>query len=285
MPRTWLITGCSSGFGQEIAKAALAAGDIVVATSREASRLGHLQQLGAIPVSLDVTGTDQHIEAVVAEAVKKAGTGTIDILVNNAGYLLEGAVEEISSDEAKAQFDTNVFGVLAVTRAVLPYMRARRSGVIANMGSIAGWDGGINYGLYSAAKFALVGASLALREEVKSFGIQVTVIEPGYFRTNFLSTGGGHKVTARKVIDELRPIIDPVKEALAKCHHQQPGDPAKGAQLIVEALTGTGRCPGRRLPRRLALGSDAVAFIEGVLQREKDELEEWKELSITTDFV
>jgi NAD(P)-dependent dehydrogenase (short-subunit alcohol dehydrogenase family) len=175
-------------------------------------------------------------------------------------------------------------GALAVTRAVLPTMRAKRTGAIAFMGSIGGWDSGANYGLYSAVKFALAGISLSLREEVKSFGIKVTIIEPGYFRTNFLSSGGGHKVTAKKVIEELGPVTEPAKQMLTQYHHQQPGDPVKGAQLIVDALRGTGPCAGKTLPRRLLLGSDAVAFVEGVLQKEKEELEEWREISVTTDI-
>ncbi|KAH8695298.1 serine 3-dehydrogenase [Talaromyces proteolyticus] len=280
MARTWFITGCSSGFGEAIAKAARALGDNVVATSREAAKLGDLAQIGAYTVSLDVNSPQKDIDALVAEAVNKYGS--IDILVNNAGYILEGGVEEVSDEEVRAQFDTNVFGQLAVTRAVLPYMRAKKSGVIANMGSIAGWRGGINCGMYCSAKFALIGITEALRKEVEPLGITVVAIEPGYFRTNFLS--GGHKVSPKKTIDDLVPVIKPVKDMFAMYNHQQPGDPLKGAQLIVEALTGTGRCADKRLPARLAIGTDAVAMISEVLEDKKKELDDWKDLAITTDL-
>ena len=166
-------------------------------------------------------------------------------------------------------------------RAVLPYMRQQKSGVVADMGSIAGWEGGAGCGVYCATKFAMVGVSESLREEVKHLGIQVVHIEPGYFRTNFLS--GGHKVTAAKVIEDLKPAIDPMRGAFAAFNGNQPGDPVKGAKLIVEALTGTGRAKGRALPPRLAVGKDAVGFITTVLEKEKKSLDEWADLSVTTD--
>ncbi|RAO73525.1 uncharacterized protein BHQ10_009537 [Talaromyces amestolkiae] len=205
MARTWFITGCSSGFGKAIAQAAHGLGDNVVATSRDAAKLEDLRKAGIFTVSLDVNAPKHNIEAVVAEAVKKYGT--IDILVNNAGYILEGGIEEVSDEEARAHFDTNVFGQIAVSRAVLPYMRGQKSGVIANMGSIAGWQGGINCGYYCATKFAIAGISEALRAECEPLGITVTVVEPGYFRTDFLS--GGHKVSPKNSIEDYVPIIKP----------------------------------------------------------------------------
>lgn len=185
--------------------------------------------------------------------------------------------------EAKESFNLNVFAHLSVIRAVLPYMRKQKSGVIANMGSIAGWDGYINSGIYSAAKFALAGISKSLREEVKSFGVQVVIIDPGYFRTNFLSAG--HKISAKKVIEEMKPIIGPLKEMLTAYDCKQPGDPVKGGKLIVDALTFSGPFAGKILPPRFAMGSDATAFIAGVLEKEKKSLDEWKEVSETTDIV
>lgn len=190
--------------------------------------------------------------------------------------------KENSDEEARAHFDTNVFGQLAVTRAVLPYMRGQKSGVIANMGSIAGWQGGINCGYYCATKFALAGITEALRAECQPLGITVTAIEPGYFRTDFLS--GGHKVSPKNSIEDYVPVIKPYKDMFSMYDHMQPGDPAKGAQLIVEALTGTGRCSGRELPVRLAIGSDAVAMIGGVLEGNKKELDAWTDLAVTTDI-
>ncbi|PCH07549.1 Glucose/ribitol dehydrogenase [Penicillium occitanis (nom. inval.)] len=280
MARTWFITGCPSAFGKTISQAAHALRDNVVAYSRDAAKLEDLAKLGMFTVSLDVNAPKQDIEAVVAEAVKKYGT--IDILVNNAGYILEGAIEEVSDEEARAQFDTNVFGQLAVIRTVLPYTRNQKSGVIANMGSIAGWHGGINCGYYCATKFALAGITEALRAECEPLGITATVIEPGYFRTDFLS--GGHKVFPNNSIEDYVPVIKPYKDMFATYDRMQPGHPAKGAQLIAGALTGTCRCSGKGLPIRLAIGSDAVFVIRGVLEESKNGLEAWKDLAVTTDI-
>lgn len=161
-------------------------------------------------------------------------------------------------------------------------MRRQKSGIIANMGSIAGWHGGINFGYYCATKFALAGITEALRAECELLGITVTVIEPGYFRTDFLS--GGHKVSPKNSIEGYVPVIKPYKDMFSTYDDMQPGDPAKGARLIAEALTGTGRCSGRRPPVRLAIGSDAVAMIGGVLEESKKDLEAWKDLAVTTDI-
>ncbi|KAL9013864.1 MAG: hypothetical protein Q9173_001472 [Seirophora scorigena] len=278
-PRVWLITGCSSGFGQEIAKAALAYGEQVVATARDPAKLKHLGSHGATTVALDVLADDGELEDVVANIVK--GAGRIDVLVNNAGYGLTGAVEECSRREVLHQFQTNVFGQLNVIRAVLPYMRARRSGVIANLGSIAGWAGWPACGLYSASKAAVTAFTESLRGEVQPLGIEVTAIEPGYFRTNFLSRG--HKSRAANVIADYNPAIQEVLAGWAAYDRQQPGDPAKGAQIIVEALTKTGRCHGRSLPPRLALGNDAVGYIAGVMDANRKYLDQWKDLVATTD--
>ncbi|KAL8961652.1 MAG: hypothetical protein Q9193_001820 [Seirophora villosa] len=278
-PRVWLITGCSSGFGQEIAKAALAYGEQVVATARDPAKLKDLQSHGATTIALDVLADDVELKDVVAGIVK--ASGRIDVLINNAGYGLIGAVEESSRREVLDQFQTNVFGQLNVIRAVLPHMRARRSGVIANLGSISGWAGWPACGLYSASKAAVTAFTESLRGEVQHLGIEVTAIEPGYFRTNFLSPG--NVLRAANVIADYDPAIQHVLAGWAAYDRQQPGDPAKGAQIIVEALTKTGRCHGRSLPPRLALGNDAVSHIAGVLDANREHLDQWKDLVSTTD--
>jgi NAD(P)-dependent dehydrogenase (short-subunit alcohol dehydrogenase family) len=280
MSKTWLITGCSSGFGSEMVQQALARGDTVIATARNAAKLSHLAALGATTLALDVTASDEIIKTVIATAIEKHGH--IDILVNNAGAVLEGAIEETSDEEAKANFNVNVFGALAVTRAVLPYMRERKSGVIAGMGSVGGWHGTVGCGIYCATKFALVPIFESLRGEVKHLGIEVTLIEPGYFRTDLLATG--NKIVAKKVIDDLKPAMEPLREAFKNYNHNQPGNPVKGSALIIEALTGTGRCEGKKLPMRLGMGSDYVKKVEEVLAEEKTALDEWRELSLSTDF-
>ena len=279
MGKVWLITGCSSGFGQEIALAALAHGDQVVATARDPTKLAQLAERGAITEQLDVLDSDEKLAGRIDEIVKK--TGGIDILVNNAGYILAGGVEECSRSEVESQFNTNVFGQLNVIRAVLPIMRAKRSGVVANMGSIGGWHGTPAAGLYCASKACSTILSESLLQEVAHLNIKVAAIEPGYFRTNFLSSG--HKTTAANRIADLAAGTDGTYAGLDAYNHNQPGDPQKGARLIVEALTGTGRCEGRELPVRLSLGSDAYQLVSGYIDGYKTELEAWKDVSTTTD--
>ncbi|OBT44288.1 hypothetical protein VE00_05880 [Pseudogymnoascus sp. WSF 3629] len=275
----WFISGCSSGFGDQIARQALARGDKVVATARNASKLSELKKLGALTLSLDITSPDDVIQKVAKDAID--AYGAIDYLINNAGYILEAAVEEASDAEIRAQFSTNFFGHAAVIRAVLPYMRAAKKGVVANLGSIAGWHSGVGYGYYSASKMALVGITEALREEEAHLGIQAVMIDPGYFRTNFL--GSDAKIQSKNVIDDLRPAMDPVRDMLVKVNRNQPGDPVNGAAVIIEVLTLTGRASGKKLPLRLALGSDAVKVIAGVQARQAKELEEWADIVKTTD--
>lgn len=278
-PKVWLITGCTSGFGAEIAKAALAHGDKVVATARDPSRLTDLASAGALTERIDVTESDEILKKTIDKIVGQ--TGTIDILVNNAGYILAGGVEECSRAEIEAQFNTNVFGQLNMIRAVLPVMRAQKSGVVANLGSIGGWHGTPAAGLYCASKACSTILAESLRQEVAHLGIRVTAIEPGYFRTNFLS--GGHKVTAANVIEDLKPGTGATHAALEGYDHKQPGDPAKGAQVIVEALTGTGRCKGVELPPRLPIGADAYVVINQYMDGHRESMAQRKDLITSTN--
>ncbi len=278
--KVWIITGCSSGFGREIARAALARGDIVVATARDPTKLADLGAKGAILQRLDVTDDDAHLAEAIASVLTETG-GKIDILVNNAGYILTGAVEECSREEVQATFNTNVFGQLNVARAVLPIMRKQKSGIIANLGSIGGWQGTPGAGLYCATKACAAMISEALRFEVAHLGIKVTCVEPGYFRTSVLSPG--HRVRAKKIIDELDKGAGATIGALDALDRQQPGDPAKGAALIVEVLTGSGRAEGRDLPPRLVVGRDAYDFVTGNMNSNRVNLGLWKDLATSTD--
>jgi len=186
--KVWLITGASRGLGAEMAKAALAAGDLVVATGRDPARV--TAQLGAseglLPLALDVT-SDASIRSAVDAAL--ARFGRIDVLVNNAGFGVVGAVEETAAEDVRRVYETNVFGLLAVTRAVLPSMRARRAGHVINLSSVGGYRSGPGFGVYCSTKFAVEGLSEALHGELAPLGIAVTVVEPGYFRTEFLEPG------------------------------------------------------------------------------------------------
>ncbi|KAJ5087427.1 hypothetical protein N7456_011043 [Penicillium angulare] len=279
MPRVWFITGCSSGFGRQLAITAAQNKDIVVATSRDPSKLADLAPLGVIAKKLDVQANDAEIKTVIDDVMSTVGP--IDILVNNAGYILEGAVEEVSHQEILDQFDVNVFSQIRVLQAVLPSMRARKSGLVANLGSIGGWSGVPAAGLYCASKAAIALYTEALRVEMNPFNIEVTCIEPGYFRTNFLT--GNHKVTAKKRIPELDCAIQSSRDAFAAYSLNQPGDPVKGAQVLFEVLTKTGRCEGRSIPGRLALGRDSLSIIGDSVAREQGMLDGWKNIVGSTD--
>ncbi|KAL2817651.1 hypothetical protein BJX63DRAFT_440764 [Aspergillus granulosus] len=278
MPLTWLITGCSTGLGYELAVYAARTGDTVIATSRNPSKLSSLVCRGVITKELDVS-SQVKIQSLIDDIL--ASHGQIDILVNNAAYLLEGAIEETSDEELLAQFDVNVFSQIRMLQAVLPSMRARRSGVIANIGSIGGWSGTPGAGFYCATKAAVGIYTEALKGELEPLGVKVTCIEPGYFRTNLLACG--HKVSVANTIPELRETTKAVRDVLGKISQKQPGDPVKGARVIYEALTGTGSCLGRGLPARLPLGSDAIQIIGEDLERERGVLEEWKGVVTGTD--
>ncbi|KAJ3497715.1 hypothetical protein NLG97_g1688 [Lecanicillium saksenae] len=278
--KVWVITGCSSGFGRHIALAALARGDTVVATARDPAKLADLGAKGAILQHLDVTDGDDNLAAVVESILGKTG-GRIDILVNAAGYILTGAVEECNREEVQATFGTNVFGQLNVARAILPVMRQQKSGIVANFGSIGGWYGTAGAGLYCATKACVAMLSEAMRLEVAHLGIKVTCIEPGYFRTNFLAPG--HRIRAMQVIGELEAGTGRTMNALDAYDRKQPGDPAKGAALIVEVLTDSGRAKGRALPARLSVGRDAYAIVTGKMDSNRTQLELWKDLTTLTD--
>ncbi|KAG0640294.1 hypothetical protein HOY80DRAFT_1136091 [Tuber brumale] len=278
-PKVWLITGCSSGFGGLLARAALKNGDKVVATARDPKKIDDLKALGASTLALDVCDAEENIKKTIAEA--NSVHGRIDILVNNAAFILEGTIEESSAAEVSKIYNTNVFGPLTVTRAVLPYMRAQRSGTIANMGSIGGVRGTQGAGLYCSTKFAIAGITESLKAEVTHLGIDAVCIEPGYFRTNFLAPG--HRTPTAARIPDYDPVMDPIRNAFDTYDRAQPGDPEKGAQLIVEILTKSGRVAGKEVPVRTPIGSDAIAFISATAGDTLQTMKEWKDLSSSTD--
>ncbi|WP_394831280.1 oxidoreductase [Pendulispora rubella] len=273
--RVWFITGASRGIGAEITKAALAAGDTVVATARDPRKIG--ERFGAsdalLPVALDVTN-----EASVAAAVKAAIAryGRIDVLVNNAGYGIIGAVEETPGDDVRRIYETNVFGLLAVTRAVLPHLRRQRAGLILNLSSVGGYRSGPGFGIYCSTKFAVEGISEALHGELAPLGIGVTIIEPGYFRTEFLESNSVVETAA--TISDYAETSGMVRSRAKSVSLQQPGDPVRLARTIVE-LAGS-KAP----PLRLPLGSDTVAAIEEKNAFVARELAAWRAVAVSTDF-
>lgn len=273
--RTWFITGASRGFGELFVREALAAGDAVVAAARDPdqvrSRFGDHPQL--LAVRLDVTREE---EAQRAVALAVARFGRIDVLVNNAGYGLLGAVEEATAKEVEGQFATNVFGLLTVTRAVLPHMRRQRSGHIINISSIGGYEAYAGWGVYGATKFAVEGLSEALAQELQPLGIRVTVVEPGFFRTDFLDSSSLSR-TARE-IEDYDETVGAMRRFAAGANHAQPGDPVKLAKAVLALVNAPNP------PRRLPLGSDTVQRIERKNRFVAEELAEWRGLALSTDF-
>jgi NAD(P)-dependent dehydrogenase (short-subunit alcohol dehydrogenase family) len=272
--RVWLITGTSSGFGRQIAQAALARGDRVVATARRPETLAGLVAAAperVHPVALDVTRADQ-IDAAVHAALERFGG--IDVLVNNAGHGSVGAVEEIDMADLRALMDTMFFGPVALTQAVLPHMRERRSGVIVQMSSMGGQLSPPGFGAYCSAKFALEALSESLATEVEPYGIRVLIVEPGAFRTEF---GGGRMHRSRdsglyaETAGKNRAYID-------GSDGTQPGDPRKAAAAIVAALDAPDA------PLRLALGDDAVDAIRAKHDRLRADLGAWEHVSRSTVF-
>ncbi|MBB3012999.1 oxidoreductase [Cupriavidus alkaliphilus] len=272
--KVWFITGASRGFGLELTRAALARGDRVVATARNPQAVigavgGHDHLLA---VALDVTSDAQAIAAAEAAVAR---FGRIDVLVNNAGYGLLGAVEEASAREVEQQFATNVFGVLAVTRAVLPQMRRQRSGHIVNISSIGGYAAYPGWGVYGATKFAVEGLTEALSAELAPLGIHATVVEPGFFRTDFLDASSLVRVGTE--IGEYAQTVGAMRTHMASANHQQPGDPARlAAALLALADSNTP-------PVRLPLGSDTVARIADKHRKVESELAAWHALAVSTD--
>lgn len=274
--RTWLITGASRGFGILIAQQALAAGDAVIATARKPedieARLG--QHPNLLAVRLDVT-REEEAHAAVAAGIKHFGQ--IDVLVNNAGFGVLGAVEETSASETERLFATNVFGVLNVTRAVLPHMRRQRSGHVINISSLGGYQAYMGWGVYGSTKFAVEGISEAMHQELAPLGIKVTVVEPGFFRTDFLDEQSLVKTALE--LPDYAATVGVMRNHAEAANHAQPGNPAKLAEALMVLASVANP------PLRLALGSDAVARVEAKNRAVEHELEQWRTLSLSTDFV
>lgn len=274
--KVWFITGASRGFGALMTKEALAAGDAVIATARNPKTV--TEAFGDHPnlmaVGLDVTNEAQAIEAAAAGVQR---FGRIDILANNAGYGLLGAVEEATASEVEAIYATNVFGLLKVTRAVLPHMRRQRSGHILNFSSIGGYFGYPGWGVYGSTKFAVEGISESLATEIKPFGIHVTIVEPGFFRTDFLHDNS-LAISPATIPDYVGTPAGNMRDFAASANHAQPGDPAKLAKGILQLAA------AENPPLRMPFGSDTVAVIEEQNRSVGEELARWRDLAVSTDF-
>ncbi|MBN9109386.1 MAG: SDR family NAD(P)-dependent oxidoreductase [Pseudonocardia sp.] len=275
MQRTWFITGAAGGLGRALTEAALARGDTVVGSVRRAEHAAELEALAptrCFAEILDLTAGDAAIRAAVESAIARAGD--LDVVVNNAGYGLVGAAEEVSDTEARHQFETNFFGALSVLRAVLPHLRARRRGHIINLSSATGLFGSPGLALYSASKFALEGLSEALQSEVTPWGIRVTIVEPGAFRTDW---AGRSIVKSERVIDgyadggSTRDMIDSM-------NGNQAGDPARLAAAVLTVVDAD------EPPLRLLLGTGLPERVRQKHERMSAEIAAWRHITDSTSF-
>jgi len=268
-----LITGVSSGFGRALAQEALSAGHTVVGTvrSEEAKRDFESLSPSAAGRVLDVTDFDR-IDDVVSEI--EANVGPVDALVNNAGYGHEGVLEESPLSEMRRQFDVNVFGAVAMMKAVLPFMRARRRGHILNITSMGGYITMPGIAYYCGSKFALEGISESLGKEVKTFGIAVTAVAPGSFRTDW--AGRSMTRTPRSIAD-YDEVFDPIRAAREEKSGRQLGDPVKAARAMLAAIA------AEHPPAHLLLGSDALNLVRDKLSAMREELDAWEPLTVSTD--
>ncbi|MEK6805524.1 MAG: oxidoreductase [Pseudomonadota bacterium] len=270
--KVWFITGCSKGLGRVLAEEVLKKGDRVAATARDVKTLAALEAKGAKAYKLDVNN-EPEVKAVTAKIA--ADFGRIDVLVNNAGYGLTGAIEETTDAEARAQMDTNVFGVLNCCRAVLPVMRQQKSGHFLQIASVAGWSAAPGLGIYNASKFALVGLSEALSLEVGALGIRVTIIEPGPFRTEW---AGSSMVDAKLKIDDYAATAHQTAKHLHGVSGKQEGDPVKAALAMIAAVEAP------KPPLHLPLGAFAVERIRAKMARTEKDIAAWEKVAIDTAF-
>lgn len=272
MTKVWLVTGANSGFGRAITEAAVAAGDVVVATARRVPTLddlvaAHPDQVQTVELDVtDMTAIPTTVDQVVARH------GRIDVLVNNAGRAHVGAAEETTDAELRSLFEVHLFGPAALVRAVLPHMRAQRAGAIVQLSSMGGQLSFAGFAAYSATKFALEGFSEALADEVGPLGIKVLIVEPGSFRTGLFGAGSSHSTET----GDYAGTVGPSRRMIESSGGSQPGDPAKAAAAILTALG------AERTPLRLPLGADAVDAIVGHLDGVRADIRAWEKTARDT---
>ena len=272
--RSWLITGCSTGLGRALAEVLVARGEQVIATARKPEMLDSIVagHANARALKLDVSNPDD-VRVAVAEAAELFGG--IDVLVNNAGYGYIAAVEEADEDAYRALFETNVFGLIAMTKAVLPGMRTRGHGHIVNVSSVGGLVGNPGSGFYAGTKFAVVGFSEALSKEVTPLGLKVTIIEPGPFRTDW---AGRSMKTSEHLIDAYAETVHCRFKQFTEFTGKQPGDPRRAAEAIITAVDSP------EPPLHLVLGAEGLRLAQNQLMSLQKELDTWEALTLSADF-
>jgi NAD(P)-dependent dehydrogenase (short-subunit alcohol dehydrogenase family) len=273
--KVWFITGASKGFGLEIAKSALEAGDKVVATVRSKPELlaATLNNNPDLLITIMDVSNETQVKAAAAQAIEKFGQ--IDVLVNNAGYGLLSGVEEATDAEVRKQYDTNVFGLLNVTRAILPQMRKQRSGHVINVSSVFGFGSMGGWGVYGSTKFAVEGITEALALEVASLGIKVTAVEPGLFSTDFLDNSS--LIQSANAIDDYKDTVGAMRSGVVGLHGNQPGDPAKLGQAFIKLVN------AENPPVHLPLGTDTVAFYRAKTDKLEQEIKDWDAVTNSTN--
>ncbi len=275
--KVWLVTGASKGLGLTLVKKLLAEGHSVAATSRTIAELQKAiseENATFLPLEVDLIN-ENSVENAVSKSVEKFGK--LDVVVNNAGYGQLGTLEELTDLESRQNFDTNVFGSLNIIRKTMPYLREQKSGFIINIASIGGLTGEFaGWGIYCATKFAVVGFTEALAAEVKEFGVNATVVYPGYFRTDFLT--GGSLRTPKSEINEYTAARELQVAHENDINGNQPGDPEKAALALIELAA------MENPPVHLVLGSDAFNIAGNKLNALQKEISEFKMLSTSTDY-
>ncbi|KAL9595032.1 MAG: hypothetical protein Q9219_006682 [cf. Caloplaca sp. 3 TL-2023] len=282
-PLVWLVTGCSSGLGEQFVHGILARGDKVIATGRQASsRLQHLTSSGAAILDLDVSLDTQSIGKAVEKALSVYGG--IDVLVNNAGYMESCYIEELTPEILTRQFSTNLFGPLNLTRILLPHFRSKRSGTFVFIGSICGWRGDPTIASYCASKFALEGLVESLSQETSHLGIQSIIFEPGLLRTQaFSPTTMRHRSTP---IEDYGALDEGIKKYLQSTYGTEIGDPRKAVDRILDVVKREGMAvkDGAQMPIRLPLGSDGLAVLRGKCENTLKLCDEYEDLARSTDI-
>ncbi len=273
--KVWFVTGASKGLGLALVKKLLEQGYRVVATSRNIqslhSEIGE-QSENFLPLEVSLTDSE-NVKSALEKSIEHFGQ--LDVMVNNAGYGQIGTLEELSDEEARANFDINVFGTLNVIRNAMPYLRRQRSGHIFNISSIGGYSGNFpGWGIYCATKFAVAGLTESLAEEIKDFGVKATVVYPGYFRTGFLSKESVK--TPQNVIEEYEAARNSEQSHLDEINGNQPNDPEKGAEAIIEISK------AQHPPVHFLLGSGASEFLDKKFETMKSEADRWQSLTLST---
>jgi NAD(P)-dependent dehydrogenase (short-subunit alcohol dehydrogenase family) len=265
--RVWFITGVGRGLGRLIAEAAQRRGDHVVGTIRASSAKAELEAAGIRTVVLDVAES-----SAIQSAVEQARDvhGRIDVLCNNSGFGLMGALEEVDETDYRHVFEVNVFGLMAVTRALLPHLRAQKSGWIINISSVGGISSSAGYGIYNSSKFAVEGLSESLALQLEPLGIKVLIVEPGHLRTDFLS--GSSLRIAKRTIDDYARTVGHARKIAIEMDRRQPGDPVRAAAAILDVLDAPNP------PLRLVLGADAVDRVRAKLAAVEREVAAWEQV-------